>query len=53
MLIFACMKGGMEKGTHGMSNKSRHKELLLHAEHKQRDAMKKDRDAEENDRAAI
>merc|ERR1711942_216716 len=48
----ACMQGAMERETQGMSDRSKHRELLQKAEEKQREAMRKDRDAEEHDRSA-
>ena len=46
------LQGAIEQQTQGMSDRSKHKELLQKAEEKEREAMRKDREAEEADRSA-
>ena len=48
----ACLQGTIELETQGMSDRSKHRELLQKAEKKQSEAVAKDRQAEENERAS-
>ena len=47
------MLGSRKRETHGMDRNSNHTEMLLKAEEKQRNAMRKDREAEELNRSAF
>ena len=47
-----CMSRILERGTHGGTVTSKYKEALLQAQEKQREAMMKDRIAEENEQTA-